>query len=221
MNYLYVFIDVSGNYDFSIKGTKYLVLTSLICTDVNPGVLELHTLKHKIIDSGIDLEYFHASEDRQTVRDGVFDIISHLNHIRIDSLIVDKSKTAPSLRPPKRFYPTMVENLLKKYPFDPRGIDVSRFDKVFIFVDRESSRANERDAIIKAMKLSLARHLVNVPYVICMHPSISHPYLQIVDYCSWAIYVKNEKDERRPYNKISELVTSEFHIFASGGIQWY
>jgi hypothetical protein len=219
MNYLYAFIDVSGNYDFSIKGTKHLVLTSLICTDVNPGVLELHALKHNMIDKGIDLEYFHASEDRQTVRDGVFDIISHLNHIRIDSLILDKSKTAPSLRPPKRFYPTMVENLLK-YPFDPRGIDVRRFDKVFIFVDRESSRASERDALTKAMKLSLARHLLNVPYVICMHPSISHPYLQIVDYCCWAIYVKNEREEYRPYEKIMKLVKSEFNIFASGEIKW-
>ncbi len=220
MNYLYIFIDVSGNYDFSVKGTKYLVLTNLICTDVNPGVLELHTLKHEIIDSGIDIEYFHASEDKRVVRDKVFDIISGLDHLRIDSIIVDKSRTGPSLRSLKHFYPAMVENLLK-YPFDSRGVDVSHSDKVFIFLDRESSRTNERDALIKALKLSLTRHLGKVPYVFCMHPSISHPYLQIVDYCSWAIYVKNERSEYRPYKKISKLIASEFDIFASGLIKWY
>ena len=217
MNYLYVFIDVSGNYDFSVKGTKYLVLTSLICTDVNFGILELHALKHNIIDNGINLEYFHASEDKQIVRDRVFDIISGLGHIRIDSLIIDKSRTVLSLRPLNRFYPTMVENLLK-YPFNPREVNVSHFDKVFIFVDRESSRTKERDALTKALKLSLVQHLANTPYVICMHSSISHTYLQIVDYCCWAIYVKNERAELRPYNKIKGLIASEISILANGQI---
>jgi len=188
MNYLYVFIDVSGNYDFSITGTKCLVITSLLCSDVSPGILELYALKHKVIDRGIDMEYFHASEDKQAVRDGLLDIISGLGHLRVDSIIVDKSKTDPPLRPLSRFYPTMVEYLLQ-YPFDPRGIDVSRFDKVFIFMDRESSHASEKEALKKAVKLSLARHLRNVTYVICMHHSATHLYLQIVDYCSWAIYV--------------------------------
>jgi len=220
MNYLYVFIDVSGNYDFSPRGTKYVVLTSLMCTDVGPGTLELYALKHSVIDQGIDVEYFHATEDRQVVRDQVFDIISSLDHLRIDSVIVEKRKTGPSLRPLNRFYPMMIENLLK-YPFDPRGIDVSRFDKVFIFMDRESARANEREALKKAVKLSLSRHLGHVPYVLCMHHSGTHSYLQMVDYCCWAIYVKWEKSEFRPYKKIARLVESEFPIFEHGLAAWY
>lgn len=220
MNYLYVFIDVSGNYDFSITGTKCLVITSLLCTDINPGVLDLYALKHSVIDKGIDIEYFHASEDRQDVRNGVFDIISDLGHLRIDSIIVDKSKTDPLLRPLNSFYPTMLEYLLQ-YPFDPRGIDVSRFDKVFIFMDRESSHISEREALKKAVKLSLARHIQKVPYIICMHSSVSHPYLQIVDYCSWAIYVKWEKGELRPFHKIRNLTKSEFRVYRNKRIKRY
>lgn len=220
MNYLYVFIDISGNYDFSKNGTACLVLTSLICTDIIPGTIELYTLKHNLIDQGIDIEYFHATDDRQVVRDRVFDIVSSLDHIRIDSVIVDKRKTDPSLRPLKRFYPMMIEDLLK-YPFDPRGIDVRSFDKVFIFMDRESSRHSEREALKKAVKLSLARHLGSIPYVICMHQSATHPYLQIVDYCSWAIYVKWQRGEYRPHRRIMKLIRSEFNIFAYGSTLWY
>ncbi len=220
MNSLCVFIDVSGNYDFSVKGTKYIVLTSLICTDVSVGILELHELKHSIIEQGVNIEYFHASEDRQIVRDRVFDIISGLVNIRIDSLIVEKCKTAPSLRTLNHFYPKMVEYLLK-YPFNPKGIDIDNYDKVFIFVDRESSRTSDRDALTKALKISLAELLGNVPYTICMHSSVSHPYLQIVDYCSWAIYVKHEKSEIRPYEKIKKLIASEFSIFTGGNKKWY
>ena len=61
MTRLYAFIDVSGNYDFSLRGTAYLVLTSLLCTDVRPGVLDLYTTKHDLISQGLDIEYFHAA----------------------------------------------------------------------------------------------------------------------------------------------------------------
>lgn len=220
MKYLYAFIDVSGNYDFSPKGTKYLVLTSILCTDPSPGILELYELKHKVIDERIDLEYFHAAEDRQVVRNRVFDIISTLARLRIDSIIVEKRKTVPSLRPLRRFYPVMIENLLK-YPFDPKGIDVQNFDKVFIFMDRESARLSEREALKKAIRLYIARHLGNIPYALCMHHSGTHPYLQLVDYCSWAIYVKWEKGEHRPYQKIAQLISSEFPIFHYGMATWY
>ena len=220
MNYLYVFIDVSGNYDFSATGTKYVVLTSLMCTDINPGILDLYELKHVLIDQGADIAYFHAAEDKQIVRDKVFDIIARLKHLRIDSVVVEKRKTGPSLRPQRRFYPLMIEKLLK-YLFDSRGKDVTRFEKVFIFMDRESSRAIETEALKKAVKLSLGRHLRDVPYVICMHSSATHPYLQLVDYCSWAIYVKWERGEYRPYRRIEELICSEFPIFALGSVTWY
>jgi len=220
MNYLYVFIDVSGNYDYSPTGTMSLVITSTLCTDINPGVLELYAVKHEVIDQGIDIEYFHAAEDRQPVRDAVFNVISGLTHLRIDSIIVEKSKVDPNLRPLKRFYPTMVEYLLQ-YPFDPRGIDVTRFDKVLIFMDRESARAKEKEAITKAVKISLARHLRGVPYTLSMHSSASHPYLQIVDYCSWALYVKWERGEIRPFNQIKNLVRSEFLIYQNKKAKWY
>jgi len=215
-----VFIDISSNYDYSPTGTMSLVITSILCTDINPGVLELYAVKHEAIDQGIDIEYFHAAEDRQPVRDRVFNVISGLTHLRIDSIIVEKSKVDPNLRPLNRFYPTMVEYLLQ-YPFDPRGIDVTHFDKVLIFMDRESAQAKEKDAITKAVKISLARHLRGVPYTLSMHSSASHPYLQIVDYCSWALYVKWERGETRPFNQIKNLVGSEFLIYRNKKAKWY
>ncbi len=108
--YLYVFIDESGNYDFSPSGTDYWILTSLITEDIRPGLIELYDLKHKLIDLGTNLEYFHAAEDRQAVRNEVFEIIHNLDNIRADSVVVDKRKTGPSIRPIDKFYPVMLEN---------------------------------------------------------------------------------------------------------------
>jgi len=88
-------------------------------------------------------------------------------------------------------------------------------------MDRESARVREKEALIKAVKLSLARHLRGVPYTLSMHSSASHPYLQIVDYCSWAVYVKWERGEVRPFKQIKNLVRSEFLIYQNKKAKWY
>ena len=131
MAYLYVFIDESGNYVFTSKGTSYLVLTSLMTTDISLGVMELYELKHRLIDLGADIKYFHASEDRQAVCDEVFTVISNLDasKCRVDSLIIRKRRTSARLQRMRRFYPEMIEHLLQ-YPFNPRGLDVRQFDNV-------------------------------------------------------------------------------------------
>jgi len=196
--YLYSFIDVSGNYDFSPHGTKHLVFTSILTTDIQPGVNELYGLKHTLIDKDIDIESFHATEDKQIVRDQVFGVLSKLNNVRVDSVVVDKCKTGPSLRAIERFHPMMVKCLLK-YPFHPKGLNIRQYDKVFIFIDRESSHKSEREALIKAVKTHMVHVLNGVPYTICMHSSGTHVYLQMVDYCSWAIYRKWESNDLRAY----------------------
>ena len=92
MAYCYIFIDESGNYDFSPTGTNNWVLTSLITEDVHPGLLELYDLKHELIDLVTDIEYFHAAEDRQVVRNKVFEIIRNLPNLRVDSLSLISGK---------------------------------------------------------------------------------------------------------------------------------
>lgn len=220
MAYLYVFIDESGNYDFSPTGTSYWILTSMMCLDVTQCVADLHELKHRIIDQGMDLECFHAAEDRQVVRDQVFTLLAKLENTRVDSVVVNKCMAHPSVQDLRRFYPMMAEILLK-YVFDPRGVAIGRFQKVFIFLDRASGRKKEREALIKALKQNLPNHLRGVPYEILMHQSASHPHLQMVDYFSWAIFQKWERDERRPYEVIRHLVRSEFPVFRFGTTKFY
>ena len=152
--------------------------------------------------------------------DEVFKVLAGLRNCRVDSVVIEKRKAAPAIRELERFYPLMVGNLLK-YPFDPRGIDVSQYGKVFVFLDRAGSGSRQPEALIKGVKHYLARHLSGVPYVICMHQAKSHPYLQMVDYASWAIYVKWERGERRPYGAIAHLVKSAFPIFSHGFKDWY
>jgi len=187
-------------------------MTGLTCTDICPGIIELHTCKHWLIDGGFEIEYFHAAEDQQAVRNQVFDIVSKFDHVRIDSVIAEKNKSPLSLHTAGQIYPFMIEKLFNSL-LGVIGAGMTKSDKVFIFMDRESANPQDKVPLIKGAKKYLSQHLSRTPYQILMHSSLSHLYLQIVDYCSWAIYRKWEMSDLRSYGKIQQLIKSERAIF--------
>jgi hypothetical protein len=65
---LYIFLDEGGNLDFSPKGTKYFTVSTI--TKCRPFSLErdLVSLRYDLLEEGVSLERFYASEDRQAVR---------------------------------------------------------------------------------------------------------------------------------------------------------
>ena len=217
--YLYIFLDEAGNFDFSPGGTKYFMLSAVSKERPFRAYQELTELKYNLVEGGRDIEYFHASEDQQAVRDRVFAIIqSHLNGIRLDSLVVEKRKVGPALRAEEHFYPRMLWYLLR-YIF--KGYDLAKYAGVIVFTDRIPVN-KKRNAVEKAVKITLAKMLpTGVRYRILHHASKSNMDLQIADYCNWAIYRKWDGGDLRSYKLIQSVVVSEFDIFQKGDTFYY
>ena len=104
---IYIFIDESGDFGLSAKSnTRHFLLTATYLIHHTASVpsynLRLHNYRLALSDykydlianHNINLEYFHASEDIEKVRNTVFDIIqSHRDEILgVSSLIIDKYK---------------------------------------------------------------------------------------------------------------------------------
>jgi hypothetical protein len=105
-------------------------------------------LKYDLMESGLEIEYFHATEDRQAARDCVFKIIqNNLSGCRIDSLIVEKRKTRPALQPPEKFYPKMLGFLLR---YVLESFELADYSAVLIFTDTIPIKRN-RQAVVKAI----------------------------------------------------------------------
>jgi hypothetical protein len=212
-------MDEAGDFNFSRTGSKYFTFTA--ATRTRPFVWEspIASLKYDFIEFGLDIEYFHASEDRQAVRDRFFSIIcNHSRELRLDAIIIEKSKTGPSLQEVETFYPRMVGYLLK-YVLEHRNI--SNCAGVVIITDNIPVK-RKRNAIEKALKKTLSRILpADVKYTVLHHASKSCAGLQVVDYCNWAIFRKWERADTRSYELIDSCVKSEFDIFASGVRHYY
>ena len=110
----YIFLDESGNFDFSVTGSRYFVLTGISMRRPFPVVGPLDAYRHECLEFGRGLNSFHCAKDNRRVRGRVFDLIAaHLDDIRVDCLVVEKRKAALSLRQGSSLYPGMLGFLLR------------------------------------------------------------------------------------------------------------
>ena len=94
---------------------------------------ELDAYKYDLIEYKQNKEYFHCSHDNIHVRAKVFEIISrYLKNFQIDSLVIEKCKTAPIQQNPAKFYPAVLGYLLL-YVFN--RIKDKQFNEVLIITD--------------------------------------------------------------------------------------
>lgn len=215
---LYVYLDEAGNFDFSEKGTRYFMLGSVALERPFGFHTLLAELRFDLLEQGLDIERFHASDDKQATRNLVFGVIREcLPTLRIDATIAEKRKTGPSLRADDQFYPKMLGYHLR-YLLDQ--VRIAEYQRVVVVTDTLPIQS-KRKLIEKAVKQTLADMLPSdVPYQVLHHDSRSALGLQVADYCTWAIYRKWDRGDERSYKVIEPAVRSEFDIFRTG-TRWY
>jgi hypothetical protein len=217
---LYIFLDEGGNFDFSPSGTKTFTITAISMTRPFTFCEVFTSLKYDLIEKGLDLEYFHAAEDTQAVRDKVFEIaVRFLPRILIDTVIVDKRKVNPSIRDVDRFYPQMLRHLLQ-HVCAPDNL--AKYAGVIVTTDAIPVK-KKRKAIEKAVKTTLSEVMkpAGKTYRVLHHDSKSACSLQLADYCNWAIYRKWERHDVRSYELMKCSMRSEFDIFGSEDTLYY
>jgi len=233
---LYIFIDEAGNFDFTSHGTKFFVLTAISTIQPLKSRDYFLELKYRLLKSGFNQEYFHATEDKQEVRDLVFNKIKELDDFTIDCVLAQKNKTNPSLyiehdaRQKKdggiefktvhleeKFYHRMSQTLLQ-YIFN-RYQNFNAIDKIVVILGSLFTN-KKRGYILKSLKQYLKLKFKK-PFYIYFHKSCADINCQIADYCGWAVFVKTERDECRPSKTINKKIKSCFDIFERGDTEYY
>jgi hypothetical protein len=232
---LFIFLDESGNLDFSPKGSRFWSLTALCTFEPVHGRESLLHLRYGLADEGIGLECFHAAEDKQEIRDRVFECI-HLmpDKFQVHAIIAEKRKTHPSLyrrhilkksgkklgmklvRDESPFYDRVCRVLLR-YIFDlPR---FSYAEKIVVVLSSIFNK--EKHSAIEGTLKSYLKECTKKPFAIYFHQNKADLNCQIADYCGWAIAIKWERQEFRSYKLVAPRVRSEFEIFRTGTKYFY
>jgi|GEM_PF-412917 len=231
---LYIFIDESGNFDFTATGTKFFTLTAVSTLSPLKSREELlgklYELKYAGWTKGQDDYFFHATEDRQETRDWFFTALKNLD-FDVDTIIAQKNKTNPSLythlelsggkfktiRSEERFY-DKVSQMLLQYIFR-RYEEKDGIEKIVVVLGSIFT-GKKRGYVLKSLKQYLKQSFKK-PFYVYFHPTASDINCQIADYCGWAAYVRAERGEERPWAEIKDKVKSCFDVFRTGTKTFY
>ncbi len=218
---LHIHLDESGDWSFNPKGSKYFILTAAWTFTPTPLADDLVSLRYSLVREGSNIEAFHASEERQKVRDQVVQTLLGHRDWAFASIVMEKRKVNPILRDPKRFYPQFAGSLLKYILRGPSG---QSCDRALVYADTIpiDTRA-KREGVLKAIKGVCATESGRrCDYHAFSHCHQSNKWIQVADYCCWAMRRKWELGDLRTYNQLRpKLSQPELEITARGTTIYY
>lgn len=214
-NTLYLFVDESGNFDFSPYGSKHFLLTVLSLKNPTNLAIPLLELRYEILKQyscGKKYEengYFHATEDTYAVRDLVINKIKACeNQLRVDCVYVDKRVLPEKFKNEEELY-TMMGKTVLNFAFK-RIVWRGYKDVVVVFSSLFNKR--KRGNIKQVFKAELKKYAEDTYYSLYFHDSKFDFGNQAVDYFCWSIARKIEKGDTKEYDKIKKCVKSEFQL---------
>ncbi len=161
-------------------------------------------------------DYFHATTDKQAVRDRVYATI--LRHdFQIQATVCEKSKAQPQVRRDKAtFY---------KYPWyyhfkHGATRQLRRDDKLLVTAASLGSK-KERATFTKALEDVVAQTMRRDSCAVDFRPAQTCFNLQVADYCAWAIQRKWERGDRRSYDPLADRITYEYDLWSRGTTHYF
>lgn len=208
-NVVYIFGDESGNFDFSNNegATSYFILTTVTMNNCSIGDALLQLRRELAWKDVLLTEQFHASTDRQEVRDCVFDCIASFD-FRVDATVLEKRKTIERYRDDVSQFYRLAWWLHLKYI----GAEIREDDKVLVVAASLGER-KKKQAFSNAFTAVVQQTVSHADFHTAFWHDGADPCLQVADYCGWAIQRKWERHDDRSYALIEHKIASEFDAF--------
>ena len=209
----YIFSDEAGCFTFrrAPNISKYFIVCTLTTGSCDVGH-SLLNLRRKLVWDGAPLgNYFHASTDKQIVRDAVFEEICK-HPFFIQATIMEKSKARPQVSISKdRVYKTGWYFHFK-HSLEPHTNPNDEYQITAASIGTKKSQAVFTNAVNDVIQ----QHLPRDQWATFFCAAAADPCLQVVDYCTWAIQRKWERGDVQSYNLIKDRITYEYDLWSHG-----
>lgn len=214
----FIFADEAGCFTFNREPnvSKYFILCTVVMDDCGVAT-ELLALRRRLAWAGFELgDSFHATTDKQPVRDQVFKIIA-AHKFSVQATIMEKCKAQPQVRESRpRFYKYAYFYHFK-HGASKQLTDHSETLVTTASLGTKKERGSFEGAVADVMNQTNRSRAWKVDFM----PAQADPCLQVADYCAWAIQRKWEKNDSRSYDLIADKITYEFDLWSHGTKKHY
>ena len=209
----YVFADESGCLEFARKPnvSRFFICTTATMDncDVAASLLDL---RRRLAWEGAELgDFFHASTDRQAIRDAVFDEL--LKHdFAIQATIMEKSKAQSHIRAERATFYKYGWYYHFKYGVRDQLTTQSQPLVTTASIGTKRERKAFEDSVDDVLRQTVKCSRWDTDFL----PAHADPCLQVADYAAWALQRKWERDDTRSYQLIKDRITYEFDLWERG-----
>lgn len=214
----FVFADEAGCFTFNRDQnvSRFFVLCTVVMNDCRVAT-DLLELRRRLAWDGAELgEYFHATTDKQDVRNAVFDVIRR-HEFKVQATIMEKSKAQPQVKETK---PTFYQyGYFYHFKFGVSRL-LGPTSETLVTTASLGTRKEKvafEGAVSDVMRQTNGSRQWKADFMPCH----SDPCLQVADYCAWAIQRKWERDDTRSYDLISDRISYEYDLWARGTTHYY
>ena len=218
MSRVHVFADEAGCLAFlrNGKASRYFIICTVLMRECSVGN-DLLALRRTLAWQGAPLgKYFHASDDKQIVRDAVFETIRG-HDFTVQATIMEKSKAHPTIRSTvSAFYGL---GWYYHFRFGVSRLVPKTMDTLVTAaaIGTRKEQAAFSSAVDQVLGQTMARRLWRTDFP----PAHSDPCVQVADYCAWAIQRRWETGDDRSYDLIKSRINYEYDLWSRGSIHFY
>ncbi|MDP2683746.1 MAG: DUF3800 domain-containing protein [bacterium] len=206
----YIFLDESGDLGFSDKSSRWFILTMALTNHHRPiekCVKKVHRgLKKKYKKVG----ELHAYHSDLITRKRVLRLLSEVNDLNVLCIVLNKKKVHVDLQNQKNYLYNYTANILLDRLHTKKILPGSI--KIDIFIDQRETNKFLKKNFVDYLTKNLAKWN-NSGFNIKIKPSHTEKCLQAVDFISWAIFRKYERNDYEYYELIKDKVIEENLLF--------
>ena len=214
----YVFADEAGDFAFT-RGqnvSRYFIVCTVTMSSCDVAH-DLLTLRRELVwRKKPVLDYFHATADKQEVRDAVFEALKG-HKFKVQATIMEKSKAQDHIRKTKHRFYQYGWLYHFRHSLAPHLKDENEYLITAASVGTKKGQAVFTNAVNDVVQQHLGRENWRTDF----RPCGNDPCLQVADYCTWAIQRKWERGDEKSFNIIKDRMTYEFDLWSHGKTHHY
>ncbi|MFA6375871.1 MAG: DUF3800 domain-containing protein [Candidatus Paceibacterota bacterium] len=206
----YIFLDESGDLGFKKSSSKWFLFTIALIPNnrdlerVIKKVWRSLRKKHKKIGE------LHAAHEKPATRKQILKKLAEINELKILSVILNKQKVYVDLQNQKNYLYNFTANILLGILYEKNMLVPD--ESIDLCADRKDTKKRLRDEFVKYLSHSMAERK-HGGFSIKLRASHDDKSLQAVDFISWAIFQKYEKDNCEYYELIKNKIVEERLLF--------
>jgi hypothetical protein len=188
---VFVFIDESGNFDFTERGTRFFVLSAHVTTAPEACSSRLQALTYEFLArADSDQIPFHASENSTATRTAVIkNLCFESDGCHVVSVWIRKSDIHPDRQNTESLFSILAAEIGARLTSEARPTG-----SAWVFLFDMALPKRQQQPALKKLKRQLAE--LGVRFVIAFRPVTHDVNGQIADYYAWATLRGLERGDR-------------------------